>query len=154
MYCYVHCGFFLYGLLQSHYLQLSSYISIKGYCMKSSYMMCLLSISIVAEQAASNSPHLPPALQLELEPASRPCIDAQCAAKSCVACCWTMALVTTSITCLLNDLSCGVVYGRSAWGEPFDDDTLICTDACPSYCMPNTRHGLRAILDCRPKNME
>lgn len=146
--------------------------------MKLLHIACMLSMCIVAEQLASNTPELPPTLQLEVSPESRDCNiaecvakiritcgqgaasiarinSAECASKACVACCWGIASTLTISTCLLNDASCGICCGKSPWtSTPYDAEVLVCANTCPSYCMPNTRHGLKTFLELKPRFMQ
>jgi hypothetical protein len=55
----------------------------------------------------------------------------------------------------LNDASCGTCCGKSPWtSTPYDQEVLVCANTCPSYCMPNTRQGLKMILELKPRFMQ
>lgn len=123
--------------------------------MKFFHLVCILSISIFTDQIANESPDLPQSLQLESGPEPQRCYSADCAAKTCVTCCWIAAWIPTTATCLLNDISCGVLCCKPPCSDTFrNNDMLACSDHCPPYCIPNTRHGLQALLECKPTIMK
>lgn len=123
--------------------------------MKSFHALCMIILCIASDHSAHDSPKAMGTLQLETLPEPRTYNTDDCAAKSCVACCWTTAFIPTVIACLINDLSCGAFCGTSPCksNTVFHEDTIACPDSCPPYCIPNTRHGLKAILDCKPTIM-
>jgi hypothetical protein len=142
--------------------------------MKLLHAACLLSMCIIAETLASNSPNMPSPLQLEMTPEPHTCNIAACmekiritygqgvasiprinTAKTCVACCWSIAIIPCIGIGLLQDLTCGIFCGKSPRSsQPYDDELLVCADACPSYCMPNTRHNLNTLIQIKPRIME